>query len=311
MDRPRSLLLDYLIYLAIRILICLAQAFPLKDVLSLAGPIGWLCHRFDRRHRLVAEENVRHAFPHLSSAEVAALVRRCYDHFAEVMIEVAVLPRVLHSGSIRRHVRYPEGEEWRMAEAGLNSGRPLVVVTGHLGNWEVMNYALGLLGYRAHCVARSLDNPFLDRFIGEFRRKTGQKLVDKDGAFSVLRDVLRDGGNAGLVVDQDAGQRGFFVGFFGRPASTFRPPAMLSLDHDAMILVLAAVREGEGITYRVLVADLIDPREYAGRPDAAREITQRYTSALEAMVRRYPEQYFWLHRRWKHQPGEAREQRAA
>jgi KDO2-lipid IV(A) lauroyltransferase len=305
MDRPRSLLLDYLIYLAVRILICLAQAFPLRDVLSLAGLIGWLCHWFDRRHRLVAEENVRHAFPHLSPAEVADLVRRCYNHFALVMIEVAVLPRVLHKGSVHRHVRYPEGEEWRLGQAGLNSGRPLVVVTGHLGNWEVMNYALGLLGYRAHCVARSLDNPFLDRFIGEFRRNTGQVLVDKDGAVSVCRDVLRDGGHVGIVGDQDAGQRGYFVDFFGRPASTFRPWAMLSLDHDAMILVLAAVREGEEITYRVLVADLIDPRDYAGRPDAARAITQRYTSALEAMVRRYPEQYFWLHRRWKHQPAEA------
>ncbi|MGL4550595.1 MAG: lysophospholipid acyltransferase family protein, partial [Gemmataceae bacterium] len=105
----------------------------------------------------------------------------------------------------------------------------------------------------------------------------------------------------------DAGPRGEFVTFFGRPASTYKSLALLSLRHDAVILVLGAARVGPRIDYRVYLEDVIDPGEYADRPDAVRAITQRFTAGLEAMARRHPEQYFWLHRRWKHRPKERRQ----
>ena len=120
-----------------------------------------------------------------------------------------------------------------------------------------------------------------------------------------MRRVLKSGGRLALVGDQDAGEKGLFVEFFGRPASTFKPTAHLALTQDAPIVVVATVRVAP-LRFEVRVADLIDPRDYAGHPDAVLAITQRYSRALEALVRQAPEQYFWLHRRWKHRPPEVR-----
>ena len=104
------------------------------------------------------------------------------------------------------------------------------------------------------------------------------------------------------LADQDAGPRGLFVDFFGRPASTHKAVALMAMEFDAVLVVIGVPRLAEPMFYAVVCGDVIDPREYAGRGDAVRAITQRYTTALEGLIRRYPEQYFWLHRRWKHQP---------
>jgi KDO2-lipid IV(A) lauroyltransferase len=161
---------------------------------------------------------------------------------------------------------------------------------------------MGLLGFRGSLVARRLDNPYLDRFLHRFRRKTGQTILDKSRDYDRIRRVLAEGGALGLVGDQDAGPRGLFVEFLGRPASTFKSIALLSLEYAAPIMVFGAARVGTPLTYRVYLEDVILPEEFAAAADAPRAITRRYSDALARLVRRHPEQYFWLHRRWKHQP---------
>ena len=160
-------------------------------------------------------------------------------------------------------------------------------------------------------IARRLDNPYLDRFLAQFRRKTGLKLLDKTIDYPQILAMLAQGEGLGMAGDQDAGPRGLFVDFFGRPASTFKSIALLALEYRAPILVIGAARVGQPMQYRIYFEDVIQPEEYANQPDATRAITQRYTDALERMVRRHPEQYFWLHRRWKHQPRTKRAQKAA
>jgi KDO2-lipid IV(A) lauroyltransferase len=176
------------------------------------------------------------------------------------------------------------------------------VLTGHFGSWEILSYVLGLVGYRGAVVARRLDNPYIDRLVMQFRQHTGLKVLEKSDDYLQMIDYLTQGSGLGMVGDQDAGSRGLFVNYFGRPASTFKSIATLSLGYRAPILVMGAARIGEPMRYRVYLEEVIYPEEFIGRPDAARALTQRYTDALEAMVRRHPEQYFWLHRRWKSQP---------
>jgi KDO2-lipid IV(A) lauroyltransferase len=161
------------------------------------------------------------------------------------------------------------------------------------------------------CRNRRLDNPYLDRFLRRFRQKTGQTILDKNGDYDRIQRVLAGGGALAMVGDQDAGHRGLFVDFFGRPASTFKSIALLAMEYRAALAVIAVPKVGEPMRYRVVVEDVIRPEEYADRPDAARAITERYTAALERAVRRHPEQYFWLHRRWKHQPPARKGKRAA
>ena len=300
MARPRSPAADYAVYLAVRLVVCVVQALAPDVARGVARGLAWLAYHVDRRHREVARDNLRHAFPsRYADAELDRLVRAVYRHFATVFVEMVHLPRKLHTNNWRRYLELAGGD--RIVGA-LLAGRPLLIVSGHFGNWEMGSYALGLFGFRTFAVARRLDNPHLDAFLRRFRQGTGQMILDKNTDYEPIQRVLAGGGALAMLADQDAGRRGLFVDFFGRPASTFKSIALLALEYRAALLVMGAAKVGEPMRYRVVAEDLILPEEYDGRPDAVKAITQRYTAALERLVRRHPEQYFWLHRRWKHQP---------
>jgi KDO2-lipid IV(A) lauroyltransferase len=309
MSKPRSRVADYAVYLAVRVVVCVIQALTHRAALRLAGGLAWLIHRVDRRHRLVADDNLRHAFPEgLDEASRARMVRAVYRHFCTLLIEIIHLPRKLHPGNWRHHLELAGG---RVIVDALLSGRPLLLVTGHFGNWEMAGYALGLFGFRTHAIARELDNPYLDAFLRRFRERTGQRVLAKHGDFDQMQELLTHNGVLATLADQDAGQRGQFVDFFGRPASTHKAVALLALKYNVPLLVIGVPKVGEPMRYQVVAEDLIRPEDYADRPDAVRAITERFTAALERVIRTAPEQYFWLHRRWKHQPAAKKAKRAA
>jgi KDO2-lipid IV(A) lauroyltransferase len=150
-----------------------------------------------------------------------------------------------------------------------------------------------------------------------------ETLIAKKDDFDRLTEVMKGKAKVATLADQDAGPRGVFVDFFGRPASTHKAVALMAIEFDAVMVVfgvprvnralhpaLPPARGMESVFYAVEVEDVIDPRDFANRPDAVKAITERYTAALERLIRRHPEQYFWLHRRWKHQPA-ARKAKAA
>jgi KDO2-lipid IV(A) lauroyltransferase len=311
MAKPRSLLADYLVYLAVRLLVCLLQTLSPSAARSLAGALAWLAYHLDRRHRLVALDNLRQAFPgYYDDAELDRLVRSVYRHFCTVLVEIIHLPRKMHANTWRRYFDLDRTHGRALVDC-LLSDRPLMLVTGHFGNWEMAGYVLGLFGFRGYAIARPLDNQFLDDFLRRFRESTGQQILAKHGDFERIQTILKEGGVLATLADQDAGQRGYFVDFFGRPASTHKAVALLALEHGVRLLVFGARKVGEPMRYHGRVEDVILPEAYDGRPDALRAITQRFTSALEALVREAPEQYFWLHRRWKHQPPVKKVRKAA
>jgi KDO2-lipid IV(A) lauroyltransferase len=215
------------------------------------------------------------------------------------LIEIIHLPRRLHIQNWRRYLELQNG---RLLVDHLLSDRPLLIVTGHFGNWELAGYTLGLLGFKTYAVARPLDNPYLDDFLLRFRQHTGQTILAKKGDLDRTTQILSEGGTIATLADQDAGQRGLFVDFFGRPASTHKAIAILALKHRVPILVVLARNTGAPLSYAVVAEELILPEDYENQPDAVRAITEHFTRALERGVRKAPDQYFWLHRRWKHQP---------
>jgi KDO2-lipid IV(A) lauroyltransferase len=300
MSKPRSRAADYAVYLVVRLVVCVIPALSLSAARRLAAALAWLVYHVDRRHRLVAHDNLRHAFPELAADERRrdALVRAVYRHFCNLLMEMIQLPRVLHPTTWKRYLALPRGP----LPAAMLSGRPLLFVTAHFGNWEMGGYALGLFGFTTNAIARRLDNPYLDAFLRRFRERTGQTILDKNGDFDRIQDVLDHDGILATLGDQDAGQRGLYVDFFGRPASTHKAVALLALEYRVPLVVIGCPRVAEPLGYEVVLEDLILPEEYDGRPDAVRALTERFTQALERLVRRHPEQYFWLHRRWKHQP---------
>jgi Kdo2-lipid IVA lauroyltransferase/acyltransferase len=309
MAKRQSRIVDFGVYVIVRFVVCILQALSAAAAERAANLLAWLAYHVDARHRRVADDNLRHAFPELSARERDRLVRRVYCHFCRLLFDVVQLPRTVNLETWRRHLDLVGA---KILVDALLSDRPLMLVTGHFGNWEMGGYVLGLLGFRTFAIARRLDNRFLDDFFRRrFRERTRQQILDKQDDYERIRQVLAERGVLCTLADQDAGSKGQFVEFFGRPASTHKAVALLALEYGARLLVVGTPRIDGALRYRVDIVDAFDAEDYAARPDAVRAITERFTQNLERVVRQYPEQYFWLHRRWKHQPVARRKKSAA
>jgi KDO2-lipid IV(A) lauroyltransferase len=322
MSRQRSVVTDYLVYVAVRVVVAVVQALPYRAACALAKVLAWLAYHVDRRHRLVAMENIRHAYPgRYSYAQADQLVRATYLHFCRLLVEITHLPRVLRVDTYQNFIEMDK----RLWCDLMTSGRPLLLVTAHFGNWEVGGFLPASFGFRTYAIARTLDNRFLHKwFLEGFREKSGQVILSKNDDFDRIQGVLEGNGVIATLGDQDAGAKGLFVDFFGRPASTHKAVALLSMQFKAPMVVLGIRRDGPGekrqptqaqsctmARHHLMIEDVIYPEEYEGKPGAVREMTQRFTNAIERFVNTAPEQYFWLHRRWKHQPRAKGGRRAA
>src|SRR5262249_41350656 len=158
---------------------------------------------FDKRHREVARDNLQHAFPELRKDPYRCdqLVRGCYRHYIAMVIEVACLPRRLCIYTWRT---YTEPVRFDLIVSAILSGRPVLLVTGHFGNWEAAGYVTGVLGLKSYAIARTIDNPHLERFVQRFRQKTGQTILSKTGDFERINAILASGGVIATLGDQDA-----------------------------------------------------------------------------------------------------------
>lgn len=300
-NKVRRPWLDYLTYLTIRSIVNLAQLMTIRQSYALAGLLSWFLFRADTRHRLVGVENLERAFgDRYTPEEREKIVREVYRHFACMLMEILHTAKRMDLANYRDHIELVGHEP--ILDQMLTGGRPMIFLSGHYGNWELAGYVFGLFGFPTVSIARTLDNPYLDRYLRSFRERTGQLLVPKSGGFDQMEDTLRSGKVLSFLADQDAGQRGLYVDFFGRPASTHKAIALLAIEHQAPVVVGVARRIGPGFRYEIRCEDIIDPVHLAGEPDAVRQLTQRFTSALERLIRQDPTQYLWLHRRWKHQP---------
>ncbi|MFO0908898.1 MAG: lysophospholipid acyltransferase family protein [Isosphaeraceae bacterium] len=300
MARPRNRTADFLVYLFTRCVVCVAQMLSIEQSYFIARLLAWFFYNVDRRHRAVGVENLTHAFGDaFSNEEREEIVYSVYLHFCMVVMEIMHIPRKLDPTTWRDRITLVGHE--KVLDLLLDGG-PIIMLSGHFGNWEMAGYLFGVFGYPPNSVARTLDNTYLDTFLRKFRERTGQKMIPKNGGYDQMLEVLRSGGVLSFLADQDAGQRGLYVDFFGRPASTHKAIALLAIEHQAPVVFGYARRIGPGFRYEVGCEDVIMPSEWTGTPDDVRLITQRYTTALENVVRRSPEQYLWLHRRWKHQP---------
>lgn len=306
--KPRKKHVDFVIYLVVRTLVCVLQGIPIAWAAGFANLLATVAYRVDRRHRNVAAENLRFAFPNHSPKEIDHLVRGCYRHFCTLLVEMILLPRKLRVHNWRTYATLVRQGP---VLDGLLDRRPMLIVTAHFGNWEMAGYVLGAVGFRTFAIARVLDNPYLEDFLKRFRQATGQTIIAKKDDFDRLTTVLANGGKVATLADQDAGPKGVFVDFFGRPASAHKAVAMMAMAYHARMVVVGNPRVGRLLEYEVVCEDVIDPDEYARRPDAVKAITQRYHAALESLIRRHPEQYFWLHRRWKSQPAVRKSKQAA
>jgi KDO2-lipid IV(A) lauroyltransferase len=299
---------DYLVYMVVRLLICMVQAMRMETGQIWAKRLARLFADVLRARGKLVDENLRHAFPQMSASQRRRLTRKMWEHLFLLVLEVAHAPRKIRETNWRRHVRLNGVDDLVRV---LLTERPVIIITGHFGNFEVGGFMLGILGFPTYSVARTLDNPYLHRFVERFRGMTGQHIIPKKGGYDQILDVLASGGVMAFLADQAAGPKDCWVDFFGRPASTYKAIALLSLQHDAPMAVCYARRLGRPMQFEMVTRAMADPRDAGDETGSIRDLTQWYTSQLEQAVRQSPEQYWWIHRRWKERPRRKRRKKAA
>jgi KDO2-lipid IV(A) lauroyltransferase len=300
MARPRNKFADYATYLAARLGTMFVHMAGPGHTYRAARGLGWLAWKLSARHRHRATEHVRRSFPDWPPERVESVARESMVSLVKMGAELLLSPRLITPTRWRRHIRLADMQQClRML---VERRRGVIFVTGHFGNWEVVGYTMATLGFAGYAVARPLDNPYLNRYVLGVRQRNGLTILDKAGASAQMDDILARGDYVSFIADQDAGRRGLFVDFFGRQASTFKSIALMAMSHEVPVVVGFGRRIGEDFTFEIGIERVIEPEEWAHRDDAMQWITQQYTSALERIVRRSPEQYLWAHRRWKHRP---------
>jgi KDO2-lipid IV(A) lauroyltransferase len=190
--------------------------------------------------------------------------------------------------------------------AALGKGRGLIVVTAHIGNWEFSGLAVAHLVGSMLSVARTLDNPMLDRYVRGVREQLGQRIVDRRGALRPVVRHLRDGGTVAMLIDQNQRAGGVFVPFFGRLASTVPSAASIALKYDVPVVMGYGLREKDGVHHTIRFGPAFELIRTGDHDADVEANTAMFTRRIEEAVRRAPEQWFWLHRRWRRRPPEER-----
>ena len=294
---------------------------------SLAGRLGETITRLPalgmpKRVR-GAQQRIAFAFPEWSEEQVAECAVGVWRYAARLFFEIARSNRIMNSDAWFRHQtfesRFPGLDD-------LMEGRPGLTVTAHLGNFELVSHALVNVGAPAVAVYRPLDFEPLDVWMRNARGKRGVQLVDKFGALRRLPAIVNSGQIPAIVADQNAGERGEFVPFFGRLASTYKSVASVMMRTHATAMVGAVLREGgahaqgidevhdgamgrtpDELSYRTNMIAAIRYEDWKDQPDPAFYISARYRWELEKLIRLAPDQYFWMHRCWKSRPAWERE----
>jgi KDO2-lipid IV(A) lauroyltransferase len=307
MPKPRSDVLDRLQYIGLRLAAMTVHSWPISLDLHLADLVGSIMYRLDRKHRDRATGNLHRSFPEMPPAKVERLAEQSMQHMCRLAVETVSTTRLIHIDTFAQHIEFVNFTE--TLDLMLRKNQGLIVLTGHFGNWEILGYVLATLGFPTTSIARPLDNQYMSHWLFDVRERTGQRIIAKKGAVEEVTTVLEQKGVVGFIADQNAGSKGMFVDFFGRKASTYKSIGLLAMQYEVPVIIGFARRSGKPFHFKVGAQDIIHPQDWKDQDDPLRYITQRYTKAIEDMVRKDPAQYLWVHRRWKSRPrGETPEQ---
>jgi Kdo2-lipid IVA lauroyltransferase/acyltransferase len=260
----------------------------------LGALLGRVVHRLAARERRRALDHLAIAFPASTAAEHRRLARACFAHLGTSLLECLKLS----SMPLEAVARWASAEGWDVVEELRRTGRPILFLTAHCGNWELLSPVTTLHGVRITAFARQQDVPAFDRLTTRLRAHLGAAATISRGAPGAARELLRalrSGGALAMLIDQDTKVEGTWVPFFGRPAFTPLGAAQIALRSNMAVVPAFCERLADG-THRVTFHAALD------LPADATAATALMTAAIEAQIRRRPEQWVWMHRRWRRQP---------
>jgi Kdo2-lipid IVA lauroyltransferase/acyltransferase len=284
-------------YAFLRLLLLPLSRLSWSGIRRLGRALGLFTFEVLRIRRRVALENLSYAFPEWSASRRLEVARECYRQFGITFLELCRFPALPCQEVISR-VLFPDLTPFARAR---DEGRGAVLLTGHLGNWELAGAALPTLGFPTWALVGPQRNRRVDAFITRAREATGMRVLRADAGLRPILRALRANEFVAFLSDQDAGRDGVFLPFLGRPASTPLGPVRFARMAGCPMIVAYAVRQADG---RCLVEMPTPVRVRTDLPpdEAELEATGQAMAHLENVVRRHPEQWFWMHRRWKTRP---------
>ncbi len=283
-------------YAAARAVVAGLSLLPLGAAAWVGRRLGDVFRLIDGRHRRRVYAQAAERLG-LSGGELDRFVKENFRHYGMVLAEFSHLAgltdddlcRTVDLGPLRECVKNLRAE-----------GKGIIFITAHFGNWEWSNATARAFGAEGGCIARPLDNPYLNEYVRRIRERGGMRIFDKQGAIRKALGELRANRMAGILIDQDAGKAGVMSDFLGKPASTITVPIELAMRTGSPMLVVVLRRGGGERRFSML----FNPIPHRANPDApVGEETRRLVDAVNAdlcrLIMQAPEQWFWLHRRWK------------
>jgi len=286
-------------YLVAYSLLAIFGWLPMRLALFAGSTIGRWAYYFSSRLRRTGQRNLELAFPDLTQPERRRLLRGCFENLGRllgVFSQFATTDRRTLQSLI-------ECEGLEHIDAARESGRGVILFTGHVGAWELSSFALSLFGYPLSFLVRRIDNPKIEKLVDERRERLGNRTIDKRSAAREMLLILQRGGTLGILVDLNTLDReGIFVDFFGVPASTTFMLAKLALRTEAAVLPVFAPWDRARRRFLLKIEEPLVVARSGDHEDDVRRLTQLFTGVVEKYVRHYPDQWLWIHRRWKTRP---------
>jgi KDO2-lipid IV(A) lauroyltransferase len=287
-------------FAGVRVAFALTRLLPLRAASALGAMLGTLAWSVFRVRRRVVVDNITRALGAGSEhGGPEAIGLASYRNLGRSLMEYITFGG-LTGDDVRGLVRLVGREH---LDGALEAGRGGVLYTGHFGNWELFGAATVAHGYPIHFLVGEQSNPRVDDLMNELRRSQGIGIISRNVALKKVMRALKDNQFVALLADQNVRKNGVFVDFLGRPASTARGPAMFAIKQGAPV-ICGFIRRVEGGHMATLEPPLYADPSLSGE-EAVVELTQRFSDRLAEWVRRYPDEYFWAHRRWKTQPPDA------
>ncbi|MGI8979169.1 MAG: lysophospholipid acyltransferase family protein [Pirellulaceae bacterium] len=289
----------FLVYLLLRVVVSLIQALSMETCHGAVRLLAYLLCDIAKLRAKTIDDNLKVALPEATPEERHKIARRMWRHLMLMVIEVIHAPRKIHDTNWRKFV---EVKGRRAIVTALLQTRPKIIVTAHFGNFEIAGYLTGVLGFRAHTVARKIENPFIDAYVNRFREAKGQYILPKVGSAPQAGVVLATGGLLVLLGDQHAGVRGVWIDFMGRPSSCHKALAIFTLVSKAPMIAVYCKRTSGPMRFELGLAGLMDPNVPAPELAGVKQLTQWYNEVLEREIRQDIHQYWWVHRKWRDEP---------
>lgn len=299
---------EYLVYLAFRAVITFVQIVSLERCDRFAKLLAFVFSKWIPLRSDLIKDNLKLVFPNWEQPKTEQVHFDMWNHLLLMGCEIAQASRKIHRENWHEHFTIPDRAE--MLQIVMDS-RPAVLVSGHFGNFELAGFVTGLFGVPSTTIARPLDNGFVHDYVTKFRSLGGQHFLPKEGSAPQIQELLQAGGNLSLLADQYAGPKGCWVDFLGHPASCHKGLALFTLSSGAPMMVCSNIRKQQPLQFELHVLGVADPKKDEDYLNSVQTLTRWYNQCLESAIRVFPEQYWWVHRRWRGEPPPKRSARIA